>query len=205
MRHILAALGVLAICAGAVPALESQSVSFAGTWKLNTAESDNPAEKLEAATSAAPKVKEGYGSTRDRVGAGRIDGEKGGGSGGRREGGKANLPGPDFARVMRPAATITIVQSDYLLTISDNRGLPQLIYLDGRKVEEAATGAEPKQTMAKWKDGKLTIERKLGGIGSIREIYALDPEKHRLIVDAKLTSPDLGKTLEIRRAYDPGS
>jgi hypothetical protein len=209
MRHILAIVGVLAVSAGTTPFASAQTVSFAGTWRLNAAESDKPAEKLKEATSAAPKVKEGYGSTKDRVGAGRVAGDpdagggmKSGGEGRSGGGGGTSLPGLDFGRIMRPAAILTIAQNDTVLTIEDDRGLPQILYLDGRKFEEPTAGAELKQTIAKWKDGKLTVERKLGGSGSIREVYTLDPEKHRLIVDAKLTSPELGKTLEIRRVYD---
>jgi hypothetical protein len=203
MRHALAVLGVFATVSGALEPALAQTPSLAGTWKLNAEASDNPAEKLKEATSAAPKVKEGYGSTRNRVGAGRIAGEPGGdrdaAAGG---GGGASLPGVDFGRVMHPAAQITIEQNDSVLSIRDDRGLPQIIYLDGRKFEEPTGGAEPKQTTSKWKDGKLTVDRKLGSLGSIREIFSLLAEKHQLVVEAKLTSPQLGKTVEIRRVYD---
>ena len=46
MRHTLAGLGIL-LMAAATPA-PAQTVSFAGTWKLNANESDNPALKLQA-------------------------------------------------------------------------------------------------------------------------------------------------------------
>jgi len=200
MRHTLAALGLLVMVAGVQPA-SGQTVSLAGHWKLNTAESDNPQEKLDAVTSAAPTVNTGYASRPQRVGAGRISGEQ------RGEGrsGPRSLPRADFGRIMRPAALITIEQNDTVLTIRDDQGVPQVLYLDGRKFEEPVGGAEPKQTTAKWKDGKLTVERKLGGIGSIREVLTLDPEKRRLVIEAKLTSPDIGKTVEIKRVYDAGS
>lgn len=215
MRHSLAVLGVLAISAAAAPSLSSQAPSLAGAWKLNVAESDKPMEKLKDASSAAPKVNDGYGSMKDRVGAGRIAGEPGGssGSGGGRSGGggaaagggggNMSLPGPDFGRIMHPGGEVTVEQSDTTITIADGQSLPQVFFLDGRKVEEPGSGEEPKQTTAKWKDGKLTVEKKLGSIGTIRETYAVDAAKHRLVVDAKLTSSQLGKTLEIRRVYDP--
>lgn len=201
MRHPLAALGLLVILAAGTNPAFGQTASFAGTWKLNTEASDDPQAKLEAVTSAAPMVNTGYAARSNPVGAGRVAGEQ---RGERMAGAKA-LPGADFGRIMKPAAVITIEQNDSTLTIRDNQGLPQLLYLDGRKFEEPTGGAEPKQTVAKWKDGKLTVERKLGGIGMIRETFTLDPDKHRLVVDAKLTSPDLGKTLEIRRVYDAGN
>jgi hypothetical protein len=79
------------------------------------------------------------------------------------------------------------------------------LYLDGRKVEEPLPGAESMYTTAKLKDGKLTVERKLGGSGSIREVYVLDAAKRRLTVDAKLTSGELQGTLEVRRIYEAGN
>lgn len=198
MRHPLAALGLLVILAGGVQPAYGQTASLAGKWKLNTEASDDPQAKLDAVTSAAPTVKSGY-STRNRT-PGRIaDG------GAERTSGPRSLPGADFGRIMKPAPAIEIEQNDSVLTIRDNQGVPQLLYLDGRKFEEQTAGAEPKQTVAKWKDGKLTVERKLGGLGTIRETFALDSAKNRLMVDAKLTSPDLGKTVEIRRIYDAGS
>jgi hypothetical protein len=91
------------------------------------------------------------------------------------------------------------------IVISDDANLPQTLYLDGRKVEEPLPGAESMYTTAKWKDGKLTVERKLGGNGSIREGYVLDAAKPRLTVDAKLTSGQLQGTLEVRRVYEAGN
>jgi hypothetical protein len=110
-----------------------------------------------------------------------------------------------FARVMRPATQILVVQNDSTIVISDDASLPQTLYLDGRKVEEPMPGAESMYTTAKWKDGKLTVERKLGGSGSIREVYTLDAAKRRLTVEAKLTSGELQGTLEVKRVYDAGN
>jgi hypothetical protein len=205
MRHTMAAVGLLVLAAATAQPASSQTVSFAGTWKLNTDESDNARGKLAEATERGPTVVAGMreGTGRVRTGAGSIDRETGGGSGGGGGGGGSALSGPDFMRVMRPAPQIVVEQNDTVVIIRDDRGLPQVFYLDGRKVEEVIPGAEPKQTTAKLgKDGKLTIERKLGGQGALKEVYTLDSEKHRLVVEAKLTSPSLGKTVEIKRVYD---
>jgi hypothetical protein len=203
MRHSLAAIGLFALLTAAAQPALSQTPTFAGTWKLNAKESDDAKEKLELATSSTMRMTDGMSSSRrPRTSAGSLDGEKGGG---RDERPVGNLPGPDFARVMRPAAQITVEQNDTVVIVNDG-GLPQVFYLDGRKVEEQMPGAEPRQITAKLaKDGKLTVERKLGGSGSIKEVFILDAEKGRLVVEAKLTSPTLGKTLEIRRVYDSGS
>lgn len=205
MRHTLAGLSVLVLVAGVAAHASAQSVSFAGSWKLNKEASDDPQAKLHEATEAGPRVSTGMSSGgRIRAGAGRIDGESGGGAsaGGR---GAGSLPGPDFGRAMYPAEIITVEQNDTILIIKSDRGLPDIVYLDGRKVEEPMPGSEPRITTAKWKDGKLTVERKLGGIGSMKEVFILDSARHRLVVEAKLTSAQLGRTVEVRRVYEAGS
>lgn len=203
MRHTLAAIGLFVLTAATAQPVLSQTPSLTGTWKLNPKESDDPKEKLELAAESGMKMTDGMGSSRGvRSGAGRMDGEKGGG----REDRVGSLPGTDFQRVLRPAEQIKLEQNDTVLIVNDERGLPQVFFLDGRKVEEPMGGAEPKQTTAKFsKDGKLVIERKLGGTGSIKETYILDTAKRRLVVEAKLTSPTVGKTVEIKRVYDAGS
>lgn len=207
MRHTLAGLGIL-LMAAATPA-SAQTVSFAGTWKLNANESDNPALKLQALLEKGPTVVSGMreGRGRPSTGAGRLDRPESGSSGAASAsaaGAAAMRSGP-YARVMRPAAQILVVQTDSTIVISDDASLPQTLYLDGRKVEEPLPGAESMLTTAKWKDGKLTVERKLGGSGSIREIYTLDAAKRRLLVEAKLTSAELQGTLEVKRVYDGGN
>ena len=208
MRHTLAGLGIFLFAAGATPS-PAQTVSFAGTWKLNEKESDNPALKLQALLEKGPTVVSGMreGRGRPSTGAGRMDRPESGSSGAASASaaGAAELRSGPFARVMRPAAQIIMVQSDSSIVISDDASLPQTLYLDGRKVEEPLPGAESMFTTAKLKDGKLTVERKLGGSGSIREVYVLDPAKRRLTVDAKLTSGELQGTLEVRRIYDAGN
>jgi hypothetical protein len=187
----------------------AQTPSFAGTWKLNANESDNPALKLQALLEKGPTVVSGMreGRGRPSTGAGRLDRPESGSSGaaGASAAGAAAMRSGPYARVMRPAAQILVVQTDSTIVISDDASLPQTLYLDGRKVEDPLPGAESMFTTAKWKDGKLTVERKLGGSGSIREIYTLDAAKRRLLVDAKLTSSELQGTLEVKRVYDGGN
>jgi hypothetical protein len=208
MRHTLAGLGILMLAAVATPA-PAQTASFAGTWKLNANESDNPTLKLQALLEKGPTVVSGMreGRGRPSTGAGRLDREERGSSGaaGASAAGAAALRSGPYARVMRPAAQIIVAQNDSTMVISDEASLPQTLYLDGRKVEEPMPGAESMLTTAKLKDGKLTVERKLGGSGSIREVYTLDAAKRRITVEAKLTSSELQGTLEVRRVYDAGN
>ena len=209
MRHTLAGLGILFLAAAAATPAPAQTPSFAGTWKLNSKESDNPALKLQALLEKGPTVVSGMreGRGRPSTGAGRLDRPESGSSGAANASaaGAAELRSGPYARVMRPAAQILVVQNDSTIVISDDASLPLTLYLDGRKVEEPMPGAESMFTTAKWKDGKLTVERKLGGSGSIREVYVLDTDKRRLTVDARLISGQLQGTLEVRRVYDAGN
>jgi hypothetical protein len=209
MRQTLAGLGILLFAAAAATPAPAQTVSFAGTWKLNAGESDNAALKLQALLEKGPTVVSGMreGRGRPSTGAGRLDRPERGTSGAASASaaGAAVMRSGPFARVMRPAAQILVVQNDSTIVISDDASLPQTLYLDGRKVEEPMPGAESMYTTAKWKDGKLTVERKLGGSGSIREVYTLDAARRRLMVEAKLTSGELQGTLEVRRVYDAGN
>jgi len=208
MRHILAGLGLFILAAGAVPAA-GQTVSLAGTWKLNVKESDNPNEKLRAALEKGPTVVDGMreGRGRPSTGAGRLDRPESGSSNAAAAsaGGAAAMRSGPFGRVMRPSPQIIVVQTDTSIVISDDASLPVILFLDGRKVEEPLPGAESMVTTAKWKDGKLTVERKLGSTGSIREVFTIDPAKHRLTVEAKLTNAQLQGSIDIRRVYDAGN
>jgi hypothetical protein len=208
MRHTLAGLGVVLLAAAATPAV-AQDVSFAGTWKLNAKESDNAGLKLQTLLEKGPTVVTGMreGRGRPTTGAGRIDRPEPGSSGaaGASAAGAATMRSGPYARVMKPAAQMIVVQNDSTIVISDDNSLPVTFYLDGRKVEEPLPGAESMLVSAKLKDGRLTVERKLGGSGTIREIYVLDPAKRRLTVEAKMTSSELQGTLEVKRVYDPGN
>jgi hypothetical protein len=208
MRHTLAGLGMVLLAATAAPAA-AQDVCFTGTWKLNAQESDNPALKLQTLLEKGPTVVTGMreGRGRPTTGAGRIDQAERGSSGaaGASAAGAATMRSGPYARIMRPASQMIVAQSDSTFVISDDSSLPVTLYLDGRKVEEPLPGAESMLVSARLKDGKLTVERKLGGSGSIREIYILDSAKRRLTVEAKLTSGELQGTLEVKRVYDQGN
>lgn len=207
MRRLLAALGVCLLSAGAGSAAQSQSPTLAGTWKLNREASDDPNERMQEAREPAPDAETGMG----RGGRPRTSTSvsRSGGSGSRPSvggggGGGGAMGGGVFIRVLRPAAQMTVEQNDTIVIIRDEGGIPQVIYLDNRKVEEPAPGGELMQVTAKWKDGKLTVERK-SPTTSIKEVFTLDAAKRRIVVDAKLTSAQMQGAVSIRRVYDAGS
>ena len=206
MRHVLAALGISLLAASTAVPAAAQNATFAGTWKLNKDQSDDPSAKLKALMEKGPTIVDGMraGSGRVRSGAGSVDRVEEGASGAASASaaGAAALRTGPYLRVMRPSAQILVIQTDSTLTINDDASVPQVLYLDGRKVEEPLPGAENMMVTTKLKDTKLTVERKLGSAGSIRETYTLDAAKKRLVVEARITSGDLQGTLEVKRVYD---
>jgi hypothetical protein len=206
MRQILAGIGLSLLAASLTAPVVAQTASMAGTWKLNKDQSDDPNAKLRSLLEKGPTVVDGMrsGGGRVRSGAGGLDREE---SAARNAAaasgaGAAALRSGPYLRVMRPSAQIIVVQTDSTVTISDDASVPQILYIDGRKVEEPLPGAENMMVTARLKDNKLTVERKLGSAGSIRETYTLDAAKKRLVVEARITNGDLQGTLDVKRVYD---
>jgi hypothetical protein len=206
MRQILAGIGLSVLAASLTAPVVAQTASLAGTWKLNKDQSDDPNAKLRTLLEKGPTVVDGMrsGGGRVRAGAGGLDREDGAArnAAAASGAGAAALRSGPYLRVMRPSAQIIVVQTDSTVTISDDASVPQVLYIDGRKVEEPLPGAENMMVTARLKDNKLTVERKLGSAGSIREVYTLDAAKKRLVVEARITNGDLQGTLEVKRVYD---
>ncbi len=213
-------LGLFAFAAiGAAPA---QNPSLAGSWKLNEEKSDRPEDKLREASKGdnLPALPEG----RTRAGRGGVGGAgrtapsaggsgdptTGGGAGAaagrgaRGEGGgggRANL-GP-LMLYIRPLAQLVVDQNDSTITISDPSGTPRTYRADGRKVTEDMLNGEQLEITAKWKGGKLQIERKLGSLGTLKESYSMDPASKQLVVDVSVSGAQLPRTVDLHRVYDP--
>ena len=207
-RWTPASLGLgLLLLAAASPG-QGKNAGLAGTWKLNVEKS--VAADNSRGDSPDPEIKQGYSSGgRPRVGTGmtapRGGGQPGGGGSGG-GGGGIRVTGP-LGLYARPLAELVIVQTDSTVTISDPSGTPRTYRTDGRKESESLPGSDSLEITAKWKEGKLITERKLGKYGTIKEVYSLETVNHELIVEVRLTGPSLSKPVEMRRAYDssPGS
>jgi len=203
-RSILMCVGLSLGAAGL--AAQSKNPSLAGTWEFDP-EKTHEAEAKPLSDAAATKGSESGMHTKSRTasgGAPRGAGQGGGdspapGGAGGQGGGRGNL-GP-LGMYARPLPELVILQSDTTVTISDARGTPRTYRTDGHKSIEPLLGADSLEIVARWKDGKLTTERKLGAFGSIRETYRLDPEAHVLIVDVRLTGAQGDAPLEMRRVY----
>ena len=124
------------------------------------------------------------------------------GSGGVPSSGGSAPPSAAVSRIMRPAPEVVIELTDTMITIKDGGEIPQRVYLDGRTVKEPALTGPAVELTAKWKDGRLAVDRKAGTTESLKETYSIDKKTNRLIIEIKATSANLQRPLEVKRAYD---
>jgi len=181
------------LLAGAVTRVAAQRpvASLAGVWRLN------PDKSQEMNPQAVGSYQGVLGHRGTLGGAGRTGGIP---SGGRQE----PLPDPAvLLSLMRPIQELRIQQSDSTVAISDASGQFATYPLDGRKFREPQLIGEDIEIVAKWKDRKLTIERKLPSLGTIRESYALDPATGELVLEVKVSGSRLPRGIEMRRVYQP--
>jgi hypothetical protein len=196
------ALGALGLAAGAAPLKAQTKDVLTGTWGFNrdkTVEAANPRgndrlNEPETMRSGGGRVRAGTG-----VAAGGATAEGAGNAGAAAL--AANAPGP-LGMYARPQPQLVIVQTDSTITVSDPSGSPRTYFLDGRKQLEPLIGTDTLEVVARWKDGKLTADRKLGHHGTIREIYSMDAKKKELVVEVRITAPTLVPPISQKRIYD---
>lgn len=206
MSHTRRAWGIAVVGLGllTMAATRQAKSSLAGTWKFN------PDKTAEAGKEVKdPKVQEArrQGGRMPTIGAGRVDGVKGGGAAPSTGGGfgGAGLPGP-LGLYARPLPQLVIEQTDSTVTMTDVSGTPRIYHTDGKKRFEPLLGADTLEITAKWgKDGRLTTDRKLGGFGIIREVFALDPATHELVIEVRISGGSLSEPVNLVRVYDTGA
>lgn len=193
-RLIRSSLLVVGLGLSAAGPIQSQSAApgpLAGLWKLNTELSDRIEDKLRDAL--RPGVFYG--------GGGR--GTRSGGPGARAR--DHATDDRELGNMIAPIVQLRVEQDDTTVSISDAGGQMQLFTTDGRKVKEALLSGGELETSARWKDGRLTIERKQDKTGTVKEIYSIDRDTRKLIIEIKLSSNRLPRALVFRRVYDPAT
>jgi len=206
-RWAFAAMGISLFTIAAVPARQGKTPSLAGTWKYSAEKSaleDREAKdpKLEKARrSGGGRIRSGT-SISGSGGADAAPSERPAGGGGSPRGNMGPL-----GLYARPLPQLVIGQTDTTITMTDPSGTPRTYRINGKKEFEPLIGADTLEITAKWKDGKLTTERKLGSFGTIREVITIDPEAHELIIEVRLSGGQLSQPLDLVRVYDaaPGS
>lgn len=140
--------------------------NLAGIWKLNLDESDDPAKKLQQASTSNG----GYGGPRRGGGGmgggwpgGGGVGFPGGGSGGRGgyggRGGESESDRQKMHIFVEPARELSIVQKEPEIDISGDDANKIAAYTDGRKIEKSKD-ASNQQMDAKWDEYRLVMEGK---------------------------------------------
>ena len=205
MRKTLTLIGLSLVAAAGLQA-QNKNPSLAGTWKFDPAKTKEAEAKPISDAGASRGDEGGMRRSNPARSAGSGGGGGGGGSEGRAGGGEVGgggmgrMQGP-LGMYARPLPELVIEQTDTTVSISDVRGTPRVYKTDGKKSTEPLLGADTLEVTAKWKDGKLTTERKLGSYGAIRETYHVDLDAHQLIIDVKLTGGQGGAPVEMRRIY----
>jgi len=210
MRPLLLVAGVitaLVFSAAATPSLAAQGSGFAGSWKFNPKESDDPQDRLSKAREpvASPTIERSFarggGGGGDGGGAGRSPrGAPTGGAMGRGAGGRQSCS--PLARLQRPAEQVAIEQTDSTLVLIAGECPPLVLYLDGRTTTEPLPEGGVITASHALKGAKLEGQRKYGDETSLNESYVLDEKKGRLVAEFRLNTPQLPRTLRIKLVYD---
>jgi hypothetical protein len=100
---------------------------------------------------------------------------------------------------------VLIRQTDSTIAVSDASGQLATYPTNGRKIREPQLIGEDAEITAKWKDGSLSIERKLPSLGTVKETYWRDSATGELVLLVKVSGSRLPRGIEMRRVYEPVS
>jgi hypothetical protein len=134
-----------------------RSKSMAGTWRLNTEDSDDPRKKLQQAHGSGRGGQSG-GRPTVAMGGGGWPGGGHGGYGGR-GGGESNEDRQKMVAFLQPAQQLTISQKEPEVDVTDDADRKVVLYTDGRKIEKSKDQTNQEMD-AKWDEFRLNAEGK---------------------------------------------
>jgi hypothetical protein len=102
----------------------------------------------------------------------------------------------NLGEVLRAPQQLAIDQSDSTVSFGADLGPRRPLYLDGRATVDTLGDMTARSSKAKWKKGRLEVERDAGDFVRIRETYWIEDD--RLIVLVKVEGP---RKIEVRRVY----
>ncbi|HET9274605.1 MAG TPA: hypothetical protein VFN96_00895 [Gemmatimonadales bacterium] len=212
MRPLLLVLGLSALAAGSAPAAGAQAPSFAGTWKLNVKDSDDPAERMRVASEPVkdPAVAGGFTRRRGAVGAGDVNPEgvteqRRGGARPSTGGGRPGRGCGPVARLQQPPAELVIDQTDSTIVIGSGgqcKGTGTVFFAARVTSEPLPEGGVLQSVHSGLKGGKLEVERRFGDETKVEEAWTLDEKKGRLVAEIRVATPELPRTLRVKLVYD---
>ena len=177
----------------------SEPNPLAGAWTLNKEVSEKA--QLNAPTGDADNAgRRRGGGMGGGMGGGRGGGMGRGHAGGNRQSDDATKRMRDAMRdIMTAPENLTIVQTQSMIVVTSGDGRVTRLSADGKKIKDENTGIERR---TKWDAGKLVSEVTGLGSGKIIETYAIDPERHQLLVTLAIESPRPARATPERRVYD---
>ena len=89
-------------------------------------------------------------------------------------------------QVLRPPQQLSFEAGPDQLIVRTDLGLARPIHLDGRETVDTLGDLSVRTSKAKWKKGKLEIERKAGDFARVQETYWVDPKTGSMVVDVKV-------------------
>ena len=172
---------------------------LSGRWRLDTAASDKEPPYTPTAV-RGPRGSEGR-----RGGEGRPSRR-----GRRRAEGAAATPGPRIprtapavdddprgARQDKPAAELTVTQTEPEIVVEEKPGTTRRFYPNGRTYKADEGQSEVK---SQWRDGRLVFEKKGQQGWRLTETWQVAPDRSRLTVEMHLEGGDRPKT-NVKRVY----
>lgn len=100
----------------------------------------------------------------------------------------------------RSSERMTIAGADGVISVEYGDSAKLQIVANGKKFKHTFRGHDEVESKAKWKDGRLEIEHKIGRV-RITETYSRARESTRLIVTTAVKG-GFPRTMQFRRIYD---
>ena len=137
--------------------------NLAGTWRLNTDDSDDPGKKMQQARGSGNGGQGGSRRGGGAIGGGWPGGGMGGrGGGGRGTGGGQGESDSDRQKMhlfLEPAQQLTVSQNEPEIDVADDADRKFILFTDSRKVEKSKD-PNHQEFAAKWEEYRLTAEGK---------------------------------------------
>lgn len=163
--------------------------NLAGTWKLNSDQSDSPREKMREAQqeSGGGYGRGGYGDRQQN----RDDQRNG--ENRQRGGGQA-------------MAQLVIEQTPTSVKVSDSSGRAVAVYQAQPQQGSSGSSSSNSDTnpalVAQWQDSKLITTTQMPNGGTTTRSYGISSDNKQLIVTTKIDSKRLKEPVTIRQVYD---
>jgi hypothetical protein len=189
----------------------AQRPDLSGRWTFNASRSDDPRDRIRAGdTTGNPERggERGGGYPGMRGGRGGFGGGRGG-FGGRpgtfgRGGGMSDEQRQRMRQTiqlaLRAPATLTIAETDSMVSFTADDASALLAYADGRKLKQKVDSGGDVEVKGRWQGNAFVLERRVSGGGRVSEDYQRSQDGKELFV---IVGVDLGRrTFAFRRVYD---